>query len=387
MKRQLAVLVLAALACDETEPAPAAAEPSSSDTATATASAAPTTSVAPRSSGSSATPPPSPPSPPPPPPEPLPPEPLPRTLIENPPRSPLDAAGPVDPARDPDWVRRLASVPVSEYRPNRGGATLTIRARFADGERALFKAEQTHSASNFRAEIAAYHLDRLLGFARTAVVVGRTVPRAHLRQHLLAVGADAKWLARFDDEVRGDVRVHGAMIAWHSGGLGKADPPRGWERYASGAEPAPPQLESRLLEWSDMVVFDYLVDNPDRWSGGNILTLGKGGPLIFLDNAAGFVDWRMQAGATTAKTLAKVCRFRATTIARLRALGPDAPEAQRLGRQLRRSLARDPLAPVLAEGHYAAVDRRVAQLLAHIDRCAAGVDGGSDAAISSASPP
>lgn len=265
----------------------------------------------------------------------------------------------MDASLDGAWLARLASAPVVEAKPNHGGATITIRFRFADGQRAVFKPEQTHSAGNYRAEIAAYHLDRLLGFDRTAAVAGRSVGLEWLRQSLAASGADAAWLARFDKEVRvHDGRVAGAVIAWHAGRLVPVDPPQGWTTSV------PDALQARVPEWSDMVVFDFLIDNTDRGSGGNVLSLGKGGKLIFLDNAAGFADARMKAGWSLGKMIAPLCRFRRATAAALRAT-PD------LGARLEASLARDPLAPVLAKGHFAALDARVQKLLAHVDACIA----------------
>lgn len=325
--------------------------------------------VAPRESAPERHPPPSPPSAAPsasasapapavvaPPPEASPP--LPRALVSAPPRpGKIDAglAGPVDPEGDGAWLARLASAPIAQAKRNRGGATITVRLRFADGQRAVFKPEQTHSAGNFRAEIAAYHLDRLLGFGRTAPVAGRRVGLAWLRQSLVASGADAAWMARFDKEVRAhDGRVAGAVIGWRAGRLVPIDPPRGWTTSDNPRVPA----------WSDMVVFDFLIDNTDRYSGGNVLSLGKGGKLIFLDNAAGFADARMKAGYALGKMLGPLCRFRRATIAALRA------NAQ-LGEALEASLAKDPLAPVLDERHFAALDARVAKLLAHVDGCIA----------------
>ena len=46
----------------------------------------------------------------------------------------------------------------------------------------------------------------------------------------------------------------------------------------------------RGAELSDLVLFDYLIHNIDRWGGGftNVRTRGEGGPLVFLDNAGGF---------------------------------------------------------------------------------------------------
>lgn len=241
--------------------------------------------------------------------------------------------------------------------------------RFADGSRAVFKPEQKHSASNFRGEIAAYHLDRIVGFARTAVVVGRSVGYPHLLEHLEASGADASFIERVRAEVPArDGRVPGCMIAWHAGKLVSVEPPKGWTEGLRSKEPVKEELAKRLPEWSDLVVFDFLIDNTDRWSGGNVLSLG-GGPLIFLDNAAAFAPWRASRGENTMSRLEPICRFRRATVDALRAVGPGAAEDARLGATLERSLAGDPLAPVLGQGSFRALDARVERLLAHVDGC------------------
>jgi hypothetical protein len=296
----------------------------------------------------------------------------PRALIAAPPR-PRDAErgwhGPVDRALDAEWLGRLASGSIVEITPNRGGATVTLRIRFADGARAVFKPEQTHSASNFAAEIAAYHVDRLLGLGRTAAVAGRAIGENHLRQHLEHADSTPEFLERVAREVVArDGRVRGAMIGWHTGRLTSAEPPHGWSDALKSRAPPPSELSRRLGEWTDMIAFDYLIDNGDRWTGGNILALGNDGPLIFLDNAAGF---RSPGPAPPIPDrLLAICRFRKDTVAALRAVGPDAAPAARLGTRLERSLGRDPLAPVLSKGHHAALDARVAALLEHVERCA-----------------
>lgn len=278
-------------------------------------------------------------------------------------------AGPVDASRDKQWLERLASAPITELTRNPGGATITIRVRFSDGTRAVWKPEQKHSASNFRAEIAAYHLDRIVGFSRTAAVVGRSLGYPHVLEHLEASNADPEFIERFRAEVPArDGRVAGAMIAWHAGKLVSAEPPKGWTEGLRSKEPVREELAKRMPEWSDLIVFDFLIDNTDRWSGGNVLSLGGGG-LIFLDNAAAFAPWRASRGETNQSRLEPVCRFRRATVEALRALGPAAAPEARLGARLERSLAGDPLAPVLGKAQLRAVDTRVERLLEHVERC------------------
>ena len=286
----------------------------------------------------------------------------------------------MDPGKDRVWLERLASAPITEITRNPGGATITLRVRFADGSRGVFKPEQKHSASNFRSEIAAYHLDRIVGFARTAAVVGRTISYPHLLEQLEASSSDPEFLERVRAEVPArDGRVAGSVIAWHSGKLASAEPPKGWTEGLCSKEPLREELAKRLPEWSDLVVFDFLIDNTDRWSGGNVLSLG-GGPVIFLDNAAGFAPWRASKGETTFARLKPVCRFRRATVEALRALGPAVSAEARLGARLERSLAADPLAPVLGKAQFHALDARVGQLLEHVERSSAEL--GEDLALS-----
>jgi hypothetical protein len=290
------------------------------------------------------------------------PPPVPSSLVAAPPR-PIGGAtflsSAVDPDADPVWIARLASAPIVDLRWNGGGTSVTLRATFADGRRAVMKPAQTRSSSNHRGEIAAYHVDRLVGFGRTAVVVGRRVPRGLIEQ---ATMSDSE-RARVEAEVARESTVEVAMIAWHDGPLVDDTPPR--DALVAGP-PLSPDLALRVAAWSDLHAFDFLIDNTDRWSGGNVLAKGKGGPLVFLDNASSFLPGRARARSTMSKDLAPVCRFSAATVARLRAL---ASVDSSLSAALRDSLAKDPLAPVLDDLTRQAIDTRLRSLITHVDEC------------------
>jgi hypothetical protein len=293
-------------------------------------------------------------------------------LAKDPPRPPSTKgaafAGPVDVALDGEWLVRLASAEITEVTPNRGGSSITMRVRFKDGKKAALKPEQTGKPTDPRAEIAAYHLDRLLGFGRTAAVVGRSFALEDLRAALVASGADAAFLGRLDKLVVKDGRVDAAMIAWHSAPLVEEAEKPSWAAALSASEPVDGASLSRLAEWSDLAVFDFLIDNPDRLSGGNVLRLDKSGPLIFLDQGAAFGRGRARSGQTLKDRLDEVCRFRKETLAALRQAGSAAKDGS-LGALLRKSLARDPIAPVLDEAQLAAVDDREKALEAHVRAC------------------
>lgn len=276
-------------------------------------------------------------------------------------------AGPVSPARDGAWLGSLVGSELLAATPNKGGTSVAFRVKLAGGGQALFKPHQRLSSSNFRAEIAAYHLDRLLGFGRVAAVAGRKLSMAWLRQQL---DGQSEALERLDREVipEGE-QVWGAMIAWHDRMPIAADPPPGWLDRMSPERPPEARHRELALAWSDMIVFDALIDNTDRWSGGNVMTLGAGGPLIFLDNASAFLGFRAKHGFFMEKPLSQVCLFRRSTVEALRAAGPSAPRPRQLSAMLAASLALDPAPEVLDAAALAALDARVSRVLRHIDAC------------------
>jgi hypothetical protein len=98
--------------------------------------------------------------------------------------------------------------------------------------------------------------------------------------------------------------------------------------------------------------------NIDRFGGdnGNVLTLGAGGPLIFLDNAAGFSEGPHRRNLPDQRFF-PCQRFRKATIAALEALDVAA---------FGRALERDPQAPLLSARLLEGLAERRAAALAHV---------------------
>lgn len=261
-------------------------------------------------------------------------------------------------------MRRLTTGEIQEAVGNGGGSSLTIRLRFVDGQRALFKPAQRLPGSNHRAEIAAYHLDRLLGLGRVAPAAGRPLSLRWLQAQLAGDPATQERLTR--EALPAGDRLEGALIAWHTPAPVVAEPPRDWVEKLN--PPGPLQGAENGLAWSDMVLFDALIDNTDRWSGGNVMTLGPGGPVIFLDNASAFLGYRARQHAFLSRPLGQLCRFRKGTVQALRRLGASAPGGL-LSDALRSSLRKDPLAPLLDEVVLAALEERHERILQHLQRC------------------
>jgi hypothetical protein len=273
--------------------------------------------------------------------------------------------------------RALATQPVASIEKGRGGRSLAFKITLEDGTVGYYKPEQSFSAAHWYGEVASYYLDRELGLGRVIPTIGRSLPWEPLR----AVAAGDQRVAEVT--VRDDGTVRGAFIWWVPGGLVPIAPGAGWEgwvrvsgplgvtpfqrpigwsenRRSDDSTPAnEPDIADRPAELSDMILFDYLTTNVDRWGGSftNVRTRGRGGPLIYLDNGAGFT-----AGPTARIPLmdARVHalqRFRQSTVDRIRALDVE---------RLERRMAADPLAPVLTPRHYEQLEERRRHLLEHV---------------------
>jgi hypothetical protein len=77
---------------------------------------------------------------------------------------------------DESTLRRLCDAPIERMERNRGGSTISYRVFFANGHRGLFKPQQRSEVANYRAELAAYRMSRLLGLGRVPPACGRAVP-------------------------------------------------------------------------------------------------------------------------------------------------------------------------------------------------------------------
>lgn len=289
-----------------------------------------------------------------------------------------------------EHLRRDAIVGIER---GRGGRSVAFRVTLESGARAYFKPEQTFSGSKWYAEIVAFHLDRALGIRRTSPSTGRALPWELLAPSLEGDPRASEVIVGAGGEVRG------ALIAWMDERLVPIDPPEGWERslridatdepspfVSQGLErrarearrsgfidapgsPAPPlpssgppiawDEEQRRIELSSLVAFDFLIQNTDRWGGGftNVRTRGPGGPLIYLDNAAGFARSRPRV-AFLDRQLGFVQRFEAGLVRRLRRLEVE---------ELRARLEDDPLSPLLDDTQLRHLEERRVALLAHVD--------------------
>jgi Golgi casein kinase, C-terminal, Fam20 len=297
---------------------------------------------------------------------------------------------------DAELLEPLRSGQLQSATKGTSGRTLAFKLTFESGAQGYYKPEQRLASASSRAEVAAYDLDRALGLGRVPPVTSRKLAWKPLEA---AARNDARKRAIVVDR---DGEVRGALIAWLSETLAPLEAPPGWENWlrieprtpadvnpfqpaaaykraladarkrralqapntaaeadapkVDSSQPARPDLPAEL---SDLVVFDYLTANSDRFeSRDNLLTLGPQGPLIFLDNGAAF-----SASAAAAERplldarLAFVSKFRRSTIEALRGLDSEA---------LRATMAADSLGPLLDEAAWRGFEARRAAVLEHV---------------------
>ena len=285
---------------------------------------------------------------------------------------------------DSERRRSLGVEPIVSVEKGSGGRSLGFRVTLADGTRGYFKPEQSFSAAHWYSEVAAYYLDRELGLGRVPPVVGRRMEWAQLRR---AARRDPRVA---EVEVADDGSVRGAFVWWVPEGLRALRMGHSWEhwiRVQSGIGISPfqrpshyqrarrgeeipmdghdrgrarsPDIADRPAELSDMIVFDYLTQNVDRWGGDftNVRTRGRGGPLVFLDNGAGF--WLgEQRNELMERRLHALQRFRGSTVEAVRGFDRARFEER---------LASDALAPILNERQLDGLVERIGALLEHVE--------------------
>jgi hypothetical protein len=189
-------------------------------------------------------------------------------------------------------LERVRRSPIVRVKLNKGGTSLSFRVDLADGSRAAFKPAQTNLQTVPRKEVAAYRLNRLLGLNAVPPCVPRAVSREDIftKLHPESQGA----LPRIQAETIFDPlgKTPGVFSYWipviKDSGL---DTPEGIEQttsWLSQGNPVPPEKRSMAIQVSNLVVFDFLTSNPDRYSGGNMMMSPDGSQLFYMDNTLAF---------------------------------------------------------------------------------------------------
>jgi len=189
-------------------------------------------------------------------------------------------------------LARLGSQPVTRLKLNRGGSSLSFRVDFADGSRAAWKPAQTNGQTVPRKEIAAYRLNRLLGLSAVPPAIARAISRDDLFERLHPESLPALPRIRAETIVGPSGMVAGEASYWIPVIRDSSfDTPTGRQQMAdwlTQGQPIPYAARSMVAQEAMLVVFDFLIANPDRHSGGNMKTSADGSRLFFMDNTMAF---------------------------------------------------------------------------------------------------
>jgi hypothetical protein len=189
-------------------------------------------------------------------------------------------------------LERLRTQPVARLKLNRGGSSLSFRVDFADGSRAAWKPAQTNTQTIPRKEVAAYRLNKLLGLNAVPPAVQRSISRDDLFSLLHADSAPSLPRIRAETIIGPGGMVSGEASYWIP--VLKDSPldtPAGHALVAdwlTQRQPIPFESRSFAAQVARLVVFDFLIANPDRYSGGNMKVSANGEQLFFMDNTMSF---------------------------------------------------------------------------------------------------
>lgn len=124
----------------------------------------------------------------------------------------------------------------------------------------------------------------------------------------------------------------------------------------------------RMLDIMDLSVFDFLIDNWDRHRFDILEFFGKDAGFLHLDHGRGF-GTAFKDDIVLLGAVRQCCMIREKTLDTLLKFHTG----EKLSNAMRRSLSKDPTAPVLWEPHLTALDRRVGIILQTIRNCTANI--------------
>ncbi|XP_055367000.1 extracellular serine/threonine protein kinase FAM20C isoform X3 [Betta splendens] len=311
-------------------------------------------------------------------------------------------------------LKDLVTQKITSVAMKSGGTQLKLIMTFQNYGQALFKPmKQTREQetppdffyfSDFErhnAEIAAFHLDRILDFRRVPPVAGRLV---NMTREIRDVTRDKKLWRTFFISPANNVCFYGECSYYCSTEhalCGKPDQIEGslaaflpdlnlakrktwrnpWRRsyhkrkkaewevdpdYCDEVKQTPPyDRGTRLLDVMDMTIFDFLMGNMDRHHYETFEKFGNDTFIIHLDNGRGFGK-HSHDELSILVPLSQCCRVKKSTYVRLQLL---AKEEYQLSSLMEESLLRDRLSPILIHPHLQAMDRRLRLVLQVLAGC------------------
>jgi len=313
----------------------------------------------------------------------------------------------------PSILKKMSSLPIVSVAQKEGGTQIKLVIEYLNGDKALmkpmrFSRDQQTLPNHFyftdyerhNAEIAAFHLDRILGFRRAMPVSGRLV---NITSELMAQVTASDLLKTFFVSPDKNMCFHGQCSYYCDTShavCGNPDTLEGsfaaylpsqevlerktwrhpWRRsyhkrkkarweidpnYCEVIRNVPPyRTGRRLLDIMDLSVFDFLMGNMDRHHYETFMLFGNDSFPIHLDHGRAFGKAFHDELSILAPVI-QCCHIRRITLEKLLRFH----NGKKLSEHMRESMADDPLSPILWEPHLVALDRRVGFVLQKIREC------------------
>merc|ERR1712137_50790 len=221
-------------------------------------------------------------------------------------------------------------------------------------------------------EIASYHVDRVLGIYRKPVFMSRVVTNKILYRNMAwfpswNIGRIVRSISYKFSYFAHEYNIYISLQPWMDGLSSK--PPslevKNYMVFRTRDVPRDPAVVKELIEVSDTLVFDVLVDEHDRkaeknwvvafndvqllWDNGLAFDHGPQGRAMCLDILCGHNQW-INAGDKS-KPCERICRFSRATYERLQQYS-RAEESKTIGNLLQQHVNRDLLGPLLHFAKY-----------------------------------
>jgi hypothetical protein len=169
-----------------------------------------------------------------------------------------------------------------------GHTSVVFKLGLEGGIAIAYKPRSTRGDHRYRGEIAAYRLARALSLSNVPLAMPRSFGYPALQA---AVGREPIF-AEVVKEPDGSVR--GALIPWIKGlefiSLENDEWMPKWRSWLRNGGVLPSDQRDLAAQISDVLAFDQVTGNWDRWSGGNIGIDRARGTLLFVDNDGAFFD-------------------------------------------------------------------------------------------------
>ncbi|GAB4206301.1 MAG: hypothetical protein OHK0013_22850 [Sandaracinaceae bacterium] len=233
-------------------------------------------------------------------------------------------------------LEALFSARLDNLRPI-GTTSTTFQMQLAGTIDAAFKPETRLHPRGWAHEVAAYRIAGMLGLDQVPPARVRVIERGQLRRHIAPdYEGDVDALLAplvFSSNVPGSTTIRGAAIYWVPNlERGTLDQPDGLARWTGWLEPGTElSPEQRILarDLASMCLFDALIGNGDRLSGGNLRTATNGAQRVIIrdHNLAFPARWSEPQRARVIAELTRARRFPRYVVEGIRALDRASLEA------------------------------------------------------------